>query len=211
VTAGSCYASAVLRDEEVVRYPVRDDAGSSSLQVFVRRTLIASLEAFFAAAGRQVFVGGNQFMYYRRGEPGCVVAPDVYVLADEALPPWGVPCWKTWEHGGKAPTFALEIVADGPRKGYEERMVERYEGLGVRELIRYEPDIHAGRATFTQYVRDADGRLVERAVARDRVRSAIHAFWLVHRDQDLLRLAVGPNGGALWPTARERLSALRGR
>ena len=185
-------------------YPVSDDMGQSGLQLFVMRVLIDLLEDYFAALGRPVLVGGNQFFYFQRGEPRAVVAPDVYVVDDEVLRPWEVKSWKTWEHAGKAPTFALEIVSDEYRKDYSDQLIDRYQRLGVHELVRYDPRpaTRATREVFAHFVREGEA-LVRRPTPGDRVHLASWDLWLVRHLHDALRLGVGPGGGSLWPTARE--------
>jgi hypothetical protein len=70
------------REPPGVFYPVSDDAGQSGLQSVVIHLLLDLLEDYFAARERQVFVGANQFFYYKQGDPRSVVAPDVYVTPD---------------------------------------------------------------------------------------------------------------------------------
>lgn len=192
-----------------VIYPVSDNMGESGLQQFVIRLLIGLFEDYFAALEREALVGGNQFFYYREGDPRAVVAPDLYVLDGESLHPTEIKSWKTWEHGGKAPTLALEIVSDEYRKDYADRLIERYQELGVRELVRYDP-IHVTRRRrelFAHFVRDEAGQLVRRPTFGDRVQLVSYDVWLVRGAHDVLRLGVGPKGGSLWPTAAERAAA----
>nr|WP_276599561.1 Uma2 family endonuclease [Nannocystis sp. SCPEA4] len=180
--------------------------GESGLQQFVTRLLIGLLEDYFAALERQVFVGGNQFFYYKQGDPRSVVAPDVYVLDGVSLHPTELKSWKTWENDGKAPILALEIVSDEYRKDYADRLIERYQDLGVRELVRYDP-IHLTRSKrelFAHFVRDDHGQLIRRPTFGDRVQLASFDLWLVRGAHDVLRLGVGPKGESLWPTAHER-------
>ncbi|MFY0536337.1 Uma2 family endonuclease [Nannocystis pusilla] len=68
-----------------------------------------------------------------------MVAPDVYVIDGVALHLTEVKNWKTWEHDGKAPTLALEIASDEYPKDYDDTLIEHYQDLGVRELVRYDP------------------------------------------------------------------------
>lgn len=197
--------SNLSRDPSGVFYPVSDDMGESGLQLFVIHLLLDLLKDYFATLEREVFVGANQFFYYKQGDPRSVVAPDVYVIDGVSLHPTEVKSWKTWEHDGKAPTVALEIVSDEYRKDYADRVVERYQDLGVRELVRYDP-LHVGRKRelLAHFVRDEQGRLIRRPTFGDRVQLASYDLWLVRRAHDVLRLGVGPKGDSLWPTAHER-------
>jgi Uma2 family endonuclease len=198
--------SNLSRDPPGVFYPVSDDMGESGLQLFVRHLLLDLLNDYFATLEREVFVGSSQFFYYKQGDPRSVVAPEVYVIDGVSLHPTEVESWKTWEHDGKAPTFALEIESDEYRKDYADRVVERYQDLGVRELVRYDP-IHLTRSKrelFAHFVRDDQGQLVRRPTFGDRVQLTSFDLWLVRGAHDVLRLGVGPKGESLWPTAHER-------
>ncbi|MCY1072409.1 hypothetical protein OV090_47125 [Nannocystis sp. RBIL2] len=70
------------REPPGVFYPVSDDAGQSGLQSVVIHLLLDLLEDYFAVLERPVFVGANQFLYYKQGDPRSVVAPDVYATPD---------------------------------------------------------------------------------------------------------------------------------
>ena len=88
-----------------------------------------------------VFVGANLFLYYRKGDPRAVVAPDGFVVK-------GVPKllpgnrrrrkYLLWEEG-HVPCFVLETTSDstcgedtGPKK-------DVYERLGVDEYFQFDP------------------------------------------------------------------------
>jgi Uma2 family endonuclease len=87
-----------------------------------------------------VFVGANLFLYYRRGDPSAVVAPDGFVVK-------GVPKrlpgnrrrrkYLLWEEG-QAPCFALETTSKSTRA--EDRKKKGiYEALGVSEYFQFDP------------------------------------------------------------------------
>jgi Uma2 family endonuclease len=194
---------------ERVVYPVSDFMGESGLQAFVIAMLLDLLRDYVSRLERPVFVSTNQFFYYKKGDPRAAVAPDVYTIDDISLHLNQVRCWKTWEPDVRPPTLALEIVADDDRKDYADTMVERYQQLGVRELVRYDPT-HRGRRKrelLTHFVRADDGQLVRRPVFGDRVQLVSYDLWLVPHANDALRLGVGPQGASLWPTTSERAAA----
>jgi Uma2 family endonuclease len=182
--------------------------GESLLQTFVSQILMSMLGDYFAGLSRPVLVGGNQFFYYRRGDPRACVCPDVYVIDGETHAPVEVPCWKTWEHDGKAPTLAIEVVSAAYHKDYSEHTIQRYQELGVGELVRYDPEFpHRGdRRLLTHFTRDDAGQLVQQVTAPDRVRLSRFDFWLVRHTDMSLRIGLGPHGDALWPTGRERIA-----
>ena len=54
-------------------------------------------------------VGGNQFMYYTRGNKNDHVSPDVYAALD--VPPGPRSRWFTWKEG-KFPDIVFEITSE---------------------------------------------------------------------------------------------------
>lgn len=189
-----------------VVYPTSDKMGESSLQFFVNARLVALLSEYFAATNHPAFVSSNQFFYFKRGDPGSSVSPDLYIVDDESREPTSVPSWKVWEHDGKVPAFVLEVVSDEYKKDYADHLIDRYERLGIREMVRYDPGHggRRGRSLLTHFVRDEGGRLIARPTPPDRVQSAVFGFWLVLQPDRTIRLATGPLGEALWPTPEER-------
>lgn len=189
-----------------VVYPDCDDMGETAYHSFACHLLIDLLDSYFAAHGRPVFVHGNQFFYYKKGDPRAVMAPDVYTVDDVTLHPTEVRSWKTWEQDGKPPTLVVEIVSEEYGKDYSDAIIERYQQLGARELVRFDPN-HGGRSRrepLAHFVRNERGLLERRPVFGDRVRLVSYDLWLVARAQTL-RLAVG-DAASLWPTASERVA-----
>ncbi|WP_242025641.1 Uma2 family endonuclease [Leptolyngbya sp. FACHB-36] len=84
-----------------------------------------------------VYVSGNLLVYYEKGNPEAVIAPDAFVI-------FGVKkvdrrSYKTWENNDRTPDFVLEITSKstrsqdhGPKKG-------AYAFLGVSEYFLYDP------------------------------------------------------------------------
>jgi Uma2 family endonuclease len=87
-----------------------------------------------------VFVGANLFLYYRKGDPSGVVAPDSFVVK-------GVPKllpgnrrrrkYLLWEEG-QAPCFVLETTSESTWT-QDEKKKDVYEQLGVTEYFRFDP------------------------------------------------------------------------
>ncbi len=83
-----------------------------------------------------VYVSGNLFLYYEKGNPAAVVAPDVFVV-------FGVSnrrrrTYKLWEEN-KAPDVVFELTS---RSTYREDLSDKrlvYEMLGVREYFLFDP------------------------------------------------------------------------
>jgi Uma2 family endonuclease len=209
-------------DTEIIRPPTGDPAldsdgdemGESGLQYFICHQLVGLLEFFFEESGRQMLVAGNQYMYWDERDPTAFLAPDVYVIPDEATLIKDIEIWRIWEHGGKRPCMAVEVVASDPRraaKDYDPVMLAKYEALGVQELFRYDPHHGPGRRIgaqkrrlMTHWVQDERGHLRERPLRSiSKMKSALFDFWLIHDLDRGLLLGTGPQGLSLWPSRTE--------
>jgi Uma2 family endonuclease len=92
------------------------------------------------AADPDVFVGANMFLYFRKGDPTGVVAPDGFVVKGVPKLPGGRRRKKylIWQEG-VAPCFVLETTSDTThRKDKEKR--EIYARLGVTEYFQFDPE-----------------------------------------------------------------------
>ena len=86
-----------------------------------------------------VYVGGDMFVYYEEGNPGAVVAPDVFVVI-------GAPkraehprdTYKLWEEP-KGPDFVLEILSSSTWKADLGPKRALYASLGVTEYWLFDP------------------------------------------------------------------------
>ncbi len=104
-----------------------------------RDSLIYGVEALSAYFQDRpdVYVSGNLFIYYKRGVPDAVVAPDVFVA-------FGVEkkkrrSYKVWEEGGIVPAIVLEITSKTTQEQDEEEKPLKYLRLGVQEYFQYDP------------------------------------------------------------------------
>jgi Uma2 family endonuclease len=94
--------------------------------------LVAALQAYFAQR-KDVYVAGNQFMYWIEGNPRQRVAPDVYVVFGVPKTPLR-PTWKIWEEG-KAPDVIIELTSRKTASEDLGRKHRLYQRLGVKEYI----------------------------------------------------------------------------
>ena len=113
--------------------PMAETDLHAAIMVYVASALRWWFEKHWQA---DVYVGSNNFLYYERGNPGAVVAPDVYVvigasahLRDTYLL-WNEP---------KGPDFVLEVTSKSTRGTDEQRKREVYASLGVSEYFLYDP------------------------------------------------------------------------
>ena len=85
----------------------------------------------------QVYVGGNLFLYYRRGDPRAVICPDVMVVQ-------GVPklplrrTFQIWAEG-EVPCLVIEVSSDSTQSNDFNSKKALYEQLGVDEYFLYDP------------------------------------------------------------------------
>jgi Uma2 family endonuclease len=187
-------------------YPVKDDVGEDWLQRFISELLRPLIERWLAERGRPMFVGANQYLYWKQFDPHESVSPDVYVLPG-AEPYARMGAWLVWKTG-LVPTFALEVVSDDVRKDYL-RSPPRYDRLGVKELVVFDPDWEESRDRYRfQVFRRPKGHGLIRVEATnaDRVRSRVlgcHLRSVGEGPHVRLRVASGPNGDTLFPTDAE--------
>jgi Uma2 family endonuclease len=188
-------------------YPVEKKMGEDSLQTLIVELLRPLVERWYEELGRPTFVGADQFIYYEQFDPSKVVAPDVYVLP--GIPPKRrVKSWKVWKTG-VAPSFALEVVSTSDAyKDYREAP-DRYRELGVKELVIFDPDWERSRdrVRWQRYRKlKARGFVQVEATRADRIYSRVLGCWLRAVGEGIatrVRLASGPEGEDLFPTALE--------
>lgn len=157
--------------------------------------------------GLDATVGSDQFVYYDAGNPARCVAPDVYV---QRKPPTGkIRSWKTWERG--APDLAVEIVSpsDAPQLAWAEKL-ERYQSVGVHELVRFDPEARAGEPLLRVWDR-VEGALLERDLqAGPQSSSVLDARWVVAPADDhaiALRITAARDSERWVPTRIEAKEA----
>ncbi|GIV17015.1 MAG: hypothetical protein KatS3mg022_2450 [Armatimonadota bacterium] len=125
---------AVAQARGAVHYPCSDGKPMAETPEHLEAMiyLIAALQAYFAHR-EDVYVGGNQFMYWIEGNPTQRVAPDVYVVFGVPKTP-PRPTWKVWEEG-KAPDVIFELTSRSTAGEDLDRKYRLYQRLGVKEYI----------------------------------------------------------------------------
>jgi len=83
-----------------------------------------------------VYVAGNMFLYYRKGDPRSVVAPDVFLV--RGVPKGDRKSYKLWEEG-RVPSLVIEVTSDSTRDEDVGKKKTCYEMLGVEEYILHDP------------------------------------------------------------------------
>jgi Uma2 family endonuclease len=128
--------------EKTIYYPESDGKPMAESELHMEEMVYVweSLRGRFAEEP-DVFVGANLFLYYRKGDPSGVVAPDGFVVR-------GVPKrlpgnrrrkkYLLWEEG-KAPCFVLETTSSSTRREDRDK-AKIYHDLGVSEYFQFDPE-----------------------------------------------------------------------
>jgi Uma2 family endonuclease len=128
--------------EKTIFYPESDGKPMAESELHLEEMVYVwqSLKRRFKAEP-DVFVGANLFLYYRKGDPRAVVAPDSFVVK-------GVPkrlpgnrrrrTYLLWEEG-MVPCFVLETTSASTRREDRDKR-EIYEQLGVDEYFQFDPE-----------------------------------------------------------------------
>ena len=124
---------------DVVEYPCSDGQPMAETQLHGASMAYVNyaLKRWFGKGGRtDVHVGMNSFLYYERGNPRAVVAPDVYVVV--GAPEYLRDTYMLWNEP-KGPDFVLEVTSASTRRDDERRKRDVYAALGVKEYFLYDP------------------------------------------------------------------------
>lgn len=124
-----------LRDE--IFYPESDGQpmGESELHVVELINLMIALRAHFKG-DPNVYVIGNLFLYYERGNPKAVLCPDIFVAKGVKKKPRR--SYKLWEEG-RIPCFVAELTSENTYQDDLKSKKDRYAQLGVEEYLLYDP------------------------------------------------------------------------
>jgi len=122
--------------EHEIEYPTSDGQpmAETTLHRKVMSDLIESLERRYAEAP-EVWVGGNLFLCYERGNPAATVAPDV--LLAKGVAKWDRPNYLLWEE--KPPSLIMEVTSRSTRREDEVKKKAIYERIDVEEYVLFDP------------------------------------------------------------------------
>ncbi len=102
-----------------------------------RKEMTRTLDAFEAhfQPKPDAYVSGDIFMYYVKGEPEAVIAPDI--LISFGLDKKDRPTYKVWEEG-KVPEFVMEFASE---ETYDKDLTikkDTYASLGIRDYFLFD-------------------------------------------------------------------------
>jgi Uma2 family endonuclease len=122
--------------EHEIEYPTSDGQpmAETTLHRKVMSDIIEGLERRYAGVP-DVWVGGNLFLYYEKGNRKKCVAPDVLLV--KGVHKLDRDCFFLWEE--KTPELIFEITSRSTRDEDEGKNKDTYERLGVPELVLFDP------------------------------------------------------------------------
>lgn len=155
--------------------------------------VIEALKTHFS--GRpDVYVSGNNFIYYEEGNPKARVSPDAYVVFDVGMHPRD--SYFVWREGGRVPDVVFEFTSRKTRKEDTDLQRPLYEqALKVTEYFLFDPRGDYLKPRF-QGFRLVEGSYVPLEVVDGRLRSQCLNLDLVP-EGPLLRLVDPDTGEAL--------------
>jgi Uma2 family endonuclease len=122
--------------EQEIEYPTSDGQpmAETTLHRKVMADLIEALERHFAETP-DVWVGGNLFLCYEKGNPEAARAPDV--LLARGVTKWDRPNYLLWEE--TPPSLIVEVTSRKTRREDQRDKKEIYERIGVEEYVLFDP------------------------------------------------------------------------
>lgn len=128
--------AAIPLKHDDVYYPESDGQpmAETDLHREVMTDLINGLKRRYAHTP-DVYISGNLFFYDIQGNPRSSFSPDVFLV--KGVPPGRRRVVKLWEEG-RVPCLVFEITSDSTHREDDSKK-ERYQRLGVEELVLFDP------------------------------------------------------------------------
>ena len=151
------------------------------------------------------YVGGNNFIYWEKGNPRKAISPDVYVI-------FGVPmrlrdCYKAWEEGGRLPDIVIEFTSNSTKREDVKVKGPLYKNeLKVREYIQFDPKGDYLKPQL-QGIRRVGDSYEPIPIVDGRLYSEVLELWL-EQDGNWLWM-VDPETMKRIPTSRQNLARAR--
>lgn len=187
-----------VRAPQPLHFPEHEQVPETKWHLELKTLVYQFLKVAFAD---QAQIGCDQFVYWDAANPRVCLAPDAFLRFGGPDELFG--SWKVWERG--APHVAVEIISDHDSRdrNWDAKLLQ-YRHLGVRELVRFDPDATENKLQVWHRV---DDDLVEREATSEAVQSnVLPGYWLVVTDPKLgpsLRLSHDDLGQRLFLTGAE--------
>lgn len=129
--------SAMPLQYEEIEYPYSDGKpmAESDLHRAEMMYLIQALDDRYLETP-DVYVAGNLFLYYARGDRKAVVAPDVFLV--KGVPKGERKSFLLWTEG-RGPCFVVEVTSESTRDEDLNKKMNVYQRLGVEEYFLHDP------------------------------------------------------------------------
>ena len=146
------FISVKKQDDEYL-YPTSDGKPMAETEKHVIQLaqLLECLRTYFASEP-DVYVSGNNMMYYEEGNPRKRVCPDLYITL--GIPKRERRSYRIWVEG-KAPDFILELLSGETRRrdfGFKKKLYQNV--FQTKEYFLYDPDteeLYGYRLTENRY------------------------------------------------------------
>ncbi|HEY4573995.1 MAG TPA: Uma2 family endonuclease, partial [Thermoanaerobaculia bacterium] len=125
-----------IPSEQKIEYPTSDGQpmAETTLHRKVMCDLIEGLERHFSEVP-DIWVGGNLFLCYEKGNPEACLAPDV--LLAKGVEKWDRPNYLLWEE--TPPSLIMEVTSLKTRWEDQGKKRRLYERIGVEEYMVFDP------------------------------------------------------------------------
>ncbi len=122
--------------EQEIEYPTSDGQpiAETTLHRKVMSDLIGGLDLRYLEVS-DVWVGGNLFLCYEKGNPAAHRAPDV--LLAKGVEKWDRPNYLLWEE--TPPSLVVEVTSRKTRREDQGDKKSLYERIGVEEYVLFDP------------------------------------------------------------------------
>ena len=144
--------------------------------------IIQALKTYYADQP-DVYVSGNNFVFWEEGNPKARISPDAYVVS--ASPNISANSYKAWEEGGRVPDVVFEFTSRKTQREDTDTKLPRYETtLRTPEYFLFDPTGDYLRPRLQGY-RLENGRYVRLELIDDRLHSEQLGLDLVQEGENL--------------------------
>lgn len=199
--------TAIPLQRDDVYYPESD--GQPMAETDIHRDLMVELMQALRRRYRRdpdVYVTGNLFFYFVKGDPRAVLAPDLFLV--KGVPKGKRRTYKLWEEG-RVPSLVVELTSDSTRREDLSKK-DIYRRLGVEECFLFDPCQDYLKPSLQGYrLRDGQYRAIEPEA--DGALLSLATGLLLRREGEMLRLVDVATGEPLpWSEElEEELERLR--
>ena len=167
-----------------VIYPTRDGRPMAETDKHreIAYYIIQALKTYYADKS-EVYVSGNNFVFWEEGNPKARISPDAYVV-------FGVPnhlrdSYKSWEENGRLPEVVFEFTSRKTQREDTDTKLPLYETtLRTPEYFLFDPTGDYLRPRLQGY-RLENGRYVRLELSDNRLRSERLGLDLVQEGENL--------------------------